>query len=83
MTTLTIKVPDGMDDDINEYIEETGKFVNKSDFARHTIRRYMEENPITLSDQTLEDIRISEKQFEEGKTVSQNEVRERLGHSEE
>ncbi len=83
MTTLTIKVPDGMDDDINEYIEETGKFVNKSDFTRHTIRRYMEENPITLSDQTLEDIRISEKQFEDGKTVSQNELRERLGHSEE
>ena len=74
MSTLNIKIPDGMDDDLDEYVEETGQYMNKSEVVRDAIRTLFREHPIKLSKQTLQDIEISERQIEEGNTVSLDDL---------
>jgi Arc/MetJ-type ribon-helix-helix transcriptional regulator len=74
MSTLNIKIPDDMDEDLNEYVEETGQYMNKSELVRDAIRTHFRQHPITLSEQTLRDIRTSEKQIEEGRTVSLDDL---------
>ncbi|WP_231183099.1 hypothetical protein [Haladaptatus sp. DYF46] len=44
--------------------------MNKSEVVRDAIRTLFREHPIKLSEQTLRDIEISERQIEEGETVS-------------
>ncbi len=74
MSTLNIKIPDGMDDDLDEYVEETGQYMNKSEVVRDAIRTLFREHPVKLSKQTLQDIEISERQIEEGNTVSLDDL---------
>ncbi len=59
-----------MGDDLDKCVEETGQYMNKSEVVRDAIRTLFREHPIKLSEQTLRDIEISERQIEEGETVS-------------
>ena len=74
MSTLNIKIPDGMDDDLDEYVEETGQYMNKSEVVRDAIRTLFREHPIKLSEQTLRDIEISERQIKKGETISLDDL---------
>jgi len=67
MSTLNVKIPDEMDDDLREYLEEHPHYLNKSELVRDAIRHMIESRG--LSDQTREDIEVSREQFEAGESV--------------
>lgn len=76
MSTLNIKIPEDMDEHLNDYVDESGAYLNKSELVRDAIRRYFEERPLRLSEQTLEDDRISREQIESGSVVALSDVNE-------
>lgn len=67
MSTLNVKVPDKMDEDIDVFLKDHPYYLNKSEFVRDAVRHLMEKPH--LSDQAREDIRISREQVENGDTV--------------
>lgn len=69
MGSINLKVPDGMEDELDEYVEESGMYLNQSEAVRDAIRRLFEEKPVQLSERTLEDDRVSREQIESGDTV--------------
>jgi Arc/MetJ-type ribon-helix-helix transcriptional regulator len=68
MSTLNVKVPDEMDDDIQDFLEEHPHYLNKSELVRDALRHLIESQG--LSDRTREDIRVSREQVEAGDTVA-------------
>jgi len=68
MSTLNVKIPDEMDDDLQDFLEEHPHYLNKSELVRDALRHLIE-SP-TLSDRAREDIRTSRKQIEAGETVA-------------
>ncbi|WP_254864771.1 ribbon-helix-helix domain-containing protein [Halovivax gelatinilyticus] len=64
MSTLNVKVPDEMDEDIEAFLEDHPHYLNKSELVRDALR-HMIEVP-RLSERTLEDDRISRRQIEDG-----------------
>lgn len=68
MSTLNVKVPDEMDDDIQDFLEEHPHYLNKSELVRDALRHLIESQG--LSDRTREDIRVSREQVEAGETVA-------------
>lgn len=74
MASINVKVPDGMAEDIDEFLDETPHYMNRSEFVRDTIRRYLEERPLHLSERTLEDDRISRQQIRDGDVVALDEL---------
>jgi len=68
MSTLNVKVPDEMDDDIEAFLEDHPHYLNKSELVRDALRHLIEYP--RLSNVTLEDDRISRKQIEEGDVVA-------------
>lgn len=69
MGSINLKVPDGMEEELDEYVEESGMYLNQSEAVRDAIRRLFEEKPVQLSERTLEDDRVSREQIENGDTV--------------
>lgn len=67
MPTLNVKVPEGMEDDIEAYLADHPHYLNKSEFVRDALRRLLE-SP-ALSERTLEDDRVSREQIDRGDTV--------------
>jgi len=72
MSTLNVKIPDEMDDDLREYLEEHPHYLNKSELVRDAIRHLIESRG--LSDRAREDVRVSREQFEAGEAVSLDEL---------
>jgi len=72
MSTLNVKVPDGMDDDLEEFLKDHPHYLNKSELVRDAVR-HMIETP-RLSDRTLKDDRVSREQIEDGDVVSLDDV---------
>jgi Arc/MetJ-type ribon-helix-helix transcriptional regulator len=72
MSTLNVKVPDEMDDDIEAFLEDNPHYLNKSELVRDAIRHLIERSQ--LSDRTLADDRVSRKQIEDGDVVSLDDV---------
>jgi len=72
MSTLNVKIPDEMDDDLREYLEEHPHYLNKSELVRDALRHLIESRG--LSDQAREDIQVSREQFEAGESVSLDEL---------
>jgi len=72
MSTLNVKIPDEMDDDLQEFLEEHPHYLNKSELVRDALRHMIESRG--LSDQAREDIRVSREQFEAGESVSLDEL---------
>lgn len=68
MSTLNVKVPDEMDDDIDAFLEAHPHYLNKSELVRDAVRHMIEEP--RLSDQAREDILVSREQIEDGDVVA-------------
>lgn len=68
MSTLNVKVPDEMDDDIQDFLEEHPHYLNKSELVRDALRHLIESRG--LSERAREDIRVSREQIEAGETVA-------------
>lgn len=79
MASINVKIPDDMAEDLDEVIEASGRYLNQSEYVRDAIRHRLEEHPPRLSEQTLRDIAISERQIERGETQSLEEVKEKYG----
>ncbi|MFB6242562.1 MAG: ribbon-helix-helix domain-containing protein [Halobaculum sp.] len=72
MSTLNVKVPDEMDEDIEAFLEAHPHYLNKSELVRDALRHMME-TP-RLSDRTVEDDRVSRQQIEDGDVVGLEEL---------
>lgn len=72
MSTLNVKVPDEMDDDIEAFLREHPHYLNKSELVRDAIRHMLVEP--SLSDQAREDVEVSRKQISEGETVALDDL---------
>lgn len=68
MSTLNVKVPDEMEEDIQDFLEEHPHYLNKSELVRDALRHLIESS--RLSARTREDIRVSREQIEAGETVA-------------
>ena len=72
MSTLNVKIPDEMETDIQEFLEEHPHYLNKSELVRDAVRHLIE--PPQLSEQAREDIRASREQIEAGETVALDDL---------
>ena len=72
MSTLNVKIPDEMETDIQEFLEEHPHYLNKSELVRDAVRHLIE--PPQLSEQAREDVRASREQIEAGETVALDEL---------
>ena len=72
MSTLNVKIPDEMEEDIQAYLEEHPHYLNKSELVRDAIRHVIE-SP-RLSDQVREDIHVSREQIAAGETVALDDL---------
>lgn len=72
MSTLNVKVPDEMDDDLEAFLADHPHYLNKSELVRDALRHLMETPQ--LSKRTLEDDRVSRRQIEEGDIVGLDDV---------
>ena len=68
MSTLNVKVPDEMDDDLEAFLADHPHYLNKSELVRDALRHLIE-TP-SLSDRTLADDRVSREQIETGNVVA-------------
>jgi PHD/YefM family antitoxin component YafN of YafNO toxin-antitoxin module len=77
MEKINVRVPQSLLAQVDEVWEERG-YANKSEFIRDALRDAV--SPTTqLSEEALEHLAESRKQREQGKTVSQDDVKDRLG----
>ena len=67
MSTLNVKIPDEMDDDLQDFLEEHPHYLNRSELVRDALRHLIEAPQ--LSARAREDIRTSREQIEAGETV--------------
>jgi len=72
MSTLNVKVPDEMDDDLEAFLKDHPHYLNKSELVRDALRHLIE-TP-RLSDRTLEDDRVSREQIDSGDVVGLDDV---------
>jgi len=72
MSTLNVKIPDEMETDIQEFLEEHPHYLNKSELVRDAVRHLIE--PPQLSEQAREDVRVSREQIEAGETVALDDL---------
>ena len=77
MEKLNVRVPKALLAEIDEVWEKRG-YANKSEFIRDALRDAVEP-PTQLSEEALQHLVESRKQREEGDTVSQDDVKNRLG----
>jgi Arc/MetJ-type ribon-helix-helix transcriptional regulator len=76
---VNLRLPEEFLADMDERWQEEG-YNSRSEFMREGLRDAV--YGTRLSKRTLEDLLESERQFEEGKTVSAEEARERFGTDE-
>lgn len=72
MSTLNVKIPEEMDEDIQSYLEANPHYLNKSELVRDAIR-HMIESP-RLSERAREDVLVSRRQIEAGETVTLDDL---------
>jgi Arc/MetJ-type ribon-helix-helix transcriptional regulator len=72
MSTLNVKIPDEMETDIQEFLEEHPHYLNKSELVRDAVRHLIK--PPQLSEQAREDVRVSREQIEAGETVALDDL---------
>jgi Arc/MetJ-type ribon-helix-helix transcriptional regulator len=72
MSTLNVKVPDEMDEDIEAFLEANPHYLNKSELVRDAVRHLIE-HP-RLSDRTLEDDRVSRQQIDDADVTALEDV---------
>lgn len=72
MSTLNVKIPDEMEGDLQDFLEENPHYLNKSEAVRDALRHLM--NSQQLADWAREDVRESREQIEAGDTVTLDEL---------
>lgn len=72
MGTVTIKLPDEMEDDLDAYLDDNPYYLNRSELIRDALR-HMIERP-RLSTASLRRVERSERDFERGDYVSLKDV---------
>lgn len=74
---IDVRVPTDLLEQIDDEYKQRG-YTTRSEAIRDALRDWV--NPsVTLSEETLADLRESREQAEQGETVSADEARERLG----
>ncbi len=68
MSTLTVKIPDGMEEDIDAYLKENPHYLNRSELARDALRHMLEQPRLSAS--SLRRVEQSEEDFENDDFVS-------------
>ncbi|WP_254838860.1 ribbon-helix-helix domain-containing protein [Natronomonas marina] len=68
MSTLNVKIPDEMDDDLQAYLEEHPHYLNKSELVRDALRHLIDSQQ--LADWARADVRVSRDQIAAGETVA-------------
>jgi PHD/YefM family antitoxin component YafN of YafNO toxin-antitoxin module len=77
MEKINVRVPKALLAEIDEVWEKRG-YATKSEFVRDALRDAVEP-PTQLSEEALQHLAESRDQREAGETVSQDDVKERLG----
>jgi PHD/YefM family antitoxin component YafN of YafNO toxin-antitoxin module len=77
MEKINIRVPQSLLAQIDEVWEERG-YANRSEFIRDALRNAVDP-PTQLSAEALKHLAESREQREQGETVSQDDVKDRLG----
>lgn len=77
MEKINVRVPETLLEEIDAEWERRG-YSSKSEAIRDALRSWVNP-PVTLSEETLDDLEESRKQIERGETYTPDEVRDRLG----
>ena len=77
MVSINVKISDGMEATINNFLEVHPYYMNKSEMIRDAIRHLIEEEN-RLSAETLKVIEEGKKQVESGKGKTLEEVEKEL-----
>ncbi len=77
MTSLNVKIPNDMEDEINKFLESHPYYMNKSELVRDALRHIMYEER-KLSEETLKVIEKGKEQIERDEGSTLQEVREEL-----
>jgi Arc/MetJ-type ribon-helix-helix transcriptional regulator len=72
MSTLNVKIPDEMETDLQEFLEENPHYLNKSEAVRDALRHLI--NSQQLADWAREDVLVSRDQIEAGDTVALDDL---------
>jgi len=72
MSTLNVKIPDEMDEDLQAFLEEHPHYLNKSELVRDALRHHI--NAPRLSERARKDIKKSRAQIENGETVALDDL---------
>ncbi|MFT4922499.1 MAG: Arc/MetJ-type ribon-helix-helix transcriptional regulator [Haloarculaceae archaeon] len=72
MSTLNVKIPDEMDDDLETFLAEHPHYLNKSELVRDALRHMIDSQQ--LADWAREDVRVSRDQIAEGDTVALDDL---------
>jgi Arc/MetJ-type ribon-helix-helix transcriptional regulator len=83
MGSVNVKLPNGLEQDMNDYIEHAGKHMNSSELVRDALREYLEEHQRQLSEYARERIQKAEHDIEAGRVHSKKEVMEHVGLTDE
>lgn len=79
MGSITVKLPDDMERDLETYTEESGWYMSTSELVRDALRRHLETHPLELSEWAKHEISISEEQIERGEVISGEEIKDKYG----
>lgn len=74
MGSLTIKVPDDMERDIDQILEDHPHYLNKSEFVRDAVRHLIDEHDLKLSDKILEADQQARNDIENGRVTPIDEL---------
>lgn len=77
MTSLNVKIPNDMEDEINKFLDSHPYYMNKSELVRDALRHIMYEER-KLSEETLEVIEKGKEQIERNEGSTLDQVREEL-----
>ena len=77
MTSLNVKIPNEMEDEINKFLESHPYYMNKSELVRDALRHIMYEER-TLSEKTLKVIEKGKEQIKKDEGTTLEKVREEL-----
>lgn len=72
MTTLNVKIPDEMEDDLEEFLKDHPHYLNKSELVRDALRHLIVSQ--RLSEWAREDVRVSRREIDAGETVALDDL---------
>lgn len=78
-----MKLPNGLEQDMNDYIEHAGKHMNSSELVRDALREYLEEHQHQFSEYARERMQEAERDIDTGRVHSKKEVMEYVGLTDE